>query len=181
MKIAVYCSSAENLPESWVECARVVGRWIASHGAQLVYGGVDAGLMKVTAQACKESGGKTVGVVPQRRMSKKSPLNDMYIPTTDLNERKSIMQLLADAFVVLPGGYGTLDEFATAFSYINFTGQQKKRIIIFNPNGLYDHLLAQLDVMIERGLMSADRLEHIMAVNRVEDIETALDLFAKNF
>ncbi|MDE6288141.1 MAG: TIGR00730 family Rossman fold protein, partial [Muribaculaceae bacterium] len=63
MKIAVYCSSVENLPASWVEGAVVTGRWIAEHGAQLVYGGVDAGLMTDTARACKEAGGTVVGVV----------------------------------------------------------------------------------------------------------------------
>ncbi len=159
MKIAVYCSAAENLPAHWQKGAEIVGNWIGKHNAQLVYGGVNAGLMTVTARACKDAGGTVVGVVPQRRSSQASPLNDVRVPTSDLNDRKGVMQLLADAFIVLPGGYGTLDEFATSFSYINFNLHRDKRIIIYNPDGLYDHLLAQLNKFVELKLMDAERLD----------------------
>ena len=178
MKIAVYCSSVENLPESWVEGAIVTGRWIGRHGAQMVYGGVDAGLMTVAARACKEAGGTVVGVVPWRRADRVSELNDVRVPASDLNDRKGMMQLLADAFIVLPGGYGTLDEFATSFSYINFTNHRDKHIIIYNPDGIYDNLLAQLHVFVDTGLMKADRLEILEVTTTPEGIEEALDRFA---
>lgn len=177
MKIAVYCSSVENLPAKWIEAAEVTGRWIGSHGAQMVYGGVDAGLMTVAARACKEAGGTVVGVVPWRRADRASQLNDVRVPASDLNDRKGVMQLLSDAFVVLPGGYGTLDEFATSFSYINFTHHRDKRIIIYNPDGLYDNLLAQLDVFIENGLMDSDRLDILEVTTTPEGIADALDRF----
>lgn len=123
LTIAVYCSAAAGLPEHWQEGARVAGRWIGQHGATLVYGGVDAGLMTVVARTARDNGARVVGVVPTRRREWSSPYNDIVVPTSDLNERKGTMQLLADAFVVLPGGYGTLDEFSTSFSYINFNEQ----------------------------------------------------------
>lgn len=180
MKIAVYCSSVENLPASWVEGAVVTGRWIATHGAQLVYGGVDAGLMTDTARACKEAGGTVVGVVPWRRADRASSLNDVRVPASDLNDRKGVMQLLADAFVVLPGGYGTLDEFATSFGYINFTHHRDKCIILYNPDGLYDHLLAQLHTFIEKGLMDADRMDILTVVSTPEELVQALDDFLEH-
>lgn len=178
MKIAVYCSSVENLPANWIEGARVTGEWIGSHGAEMVYGGVDAGLMTVSAQACKDAGGKVIGVVPWRRADRASELNDVRVAASDLNERKGCMQLLADAFVVLPGGYGTLDEFASSFAYINFTHHRDKRVILYNPDGLYDAILAQLDTFVSRGLMDADRLDILQVVTEARHIATALDEFA---
>lgn len=181
MKIAVYCSSVENLPASWVEGATVAGRWIGQHGAQMVYGGVDAGLMTDAARACKEAGGTVVGVVPWRRADQASVLNDVRVPASDLNDRKGVMQLLADAFIVLPGGYGTLDEFCTSFAYINFTHNRDKRIILYNPDGLYDPLLAQLHAFVDRGLMPADRLDILEVVTEPADIAAALDRFTQHF
>ena len=163
MKIAVYCSSVENLPASWVEGATVAGRWIGQHGAQMVYGGVDAGLMTDAARACKEAGGTVVGVVPWRRADQASVLNDVRVPASDLNDRKGVMQLLADAFIVLPGGYGTLDEFCTSFAYINFTKQIGKHIVIYNPDGIFDPLMTQLDLMAEAGLMKPASSDVIIA------------------
>lgn len=177
MKIAVYCSSIENLPAGWVEGAVVTGRHIAKLGAEMVYGGVDAGLMTVAARACKEAGGKVVGVVPWRRADMASELNDVRVPASDLNERKGVMQLLADVFVVLPGGYGTLDEFATSFAYINFTHHRDKRIILYSPDGLYDPLLAQLHSFVDKGLMEADRLDILDVTDTPQGIADALDRF----
>lgn len=85
------------------------------------------------------------------------------------------MQLLSDAFVVLPGGYGTLDEFTTSFSYINFTRQMGKHIIIYNPDGLYDPLLEQLQKMVAVGLMSRERLDVLTVVTSPGAIASALD------
>lgn len=180
MNIAVYCSSMENLPAQWQVCARTVGEWIGRHGASLVYGGVNSGLMKVVAQATKKNGGKVVGVVPARRRYDASPLNDVKVPTSDLNDRKGVMQMLGDAFVVLPGGYGTLDEFTTSFSYLNFT-HQPKPIILYNPGGIYDPLLEQLRRMVDLGLMTPDKIEIIHAVPTDEQLIETLDTFYSEF
>lgn len=181
MKIAVYCSSADNLPDTWVAGAMATGEWIARNHADMVFGGVDAGLMTITARACKEAGGNVVGIVPWRRADIASQFNDVRISAADLNERKAMMQLLADAFVVLPGGYGTLDEFATTFSYINFTHHRDKRIIVFNPDNLFDCLLQQLKVFVDKGVMTADRLDILDVVTTPQGIIEALDRFAASF
>lgn len=122
-----------------------------------------------------EAGGRVVGVVPTRRRDWASPYNDIVVPTSDLNERKGTMQLLADAFVVLPGGYGTLDEFSTSFSYINFTDQPDKHIVLFNPDGLYDPLLEQLQRMVDAGLLRPSAMDILRVVTEPEQITEALD------
>lgn len=178
--IAVYCSAVPDLPEHWQEGARTTGRWIGEHKATLVYGGVDAGLMTTVARATHEAGGRVVGVVPTRRREWASPYNDIVVPTSDLNERKGTMQLLADAFVVLPGGYGTLDEFSTSFSYINFTDQPDKHIVLYNADGLYDPLLEQLRRMVDAGLLRPSALDIVRVVTEPDGIADALDqIFAK--
>lgn len=181
MKIAVFCSAVDNLPSHWQQGAEAVGRWIGSHGDQMIYGGVDAGLMSIASRACKAAGGTVVGIVPSRRAAQASPINDVRVPTSDLNDRKGVMQLLSDVYVVLPGGAGTFDEFATCFSYISFTANHHKRIIIYNPDGLYDHLLAQLQVFIDRGLMKASNLDFIDIANNTDDVIAALDRFRSSY
>lgn len=174
MKIVVYCSAAAGLPASWTDAATRVGFWAGLHGASLVYGGVDAGLMKTTALAAKKAGAKIVGVVPARRRNVESPLNDTTITVCDLNDRKATMQVLGDIFVVLPGGYGTLDEFASTFSYLSFT-EQEKPIILCNSDGIYQPLLDQLDLMARTGLIAPGKLDKIMVADSTDDLETALD------
>lgn len=173
--LAVYCSASDNLPCQWIESAKALGAWIGSNNAVLVYGGVDAGLMKIVATAANSSKAKIVGVVPTRRMSDAFPANSLQIQTCDLNDRKATIQLLSDAFVVLPGGYGTLDECMSAFSYINFTQQRLKKIILFNPDGLYDDFLAQLKTFANAGLMAERCFECLIVVTAIEQLLACLD------
>ena len=175
MRIAVYCSSRDNLPSQWRESAAAVGRWIGENGSELVYGGVDLGLMHTVADATRTAGGRITGVVPLRRADMAFAGNDVNIPTAELTDRKNVMQLLADVFVVLPGGYGTLDEFASAFAYINFGSLNHKQIVLFNPDGLFDHLVAQLNVMVERGLMSASLIDSLTVARDTDELLSALD------
>lgn len=161
--IAVYCSASDNLPHTWTEAAARVGEIIGSTGSTLVYGGVDAGLMSVVARAVKSTGrGKVVGVVPALRSANASPLNDEQIDTIDLDDRKATMQRLADIFVVLPGGYGTLDELTGALAHIRFCGLTDKKILIFNPDHLYDPLIALFRNMADSGLLSADIISDLI-------------------
>lgn len=170
MRIVVYCSSVDNLPEQWQQAAAEVGAWTASIGACLVYGGVHSGLMHIAAQAAKDGGGEVVGIVPARRLRHASPLNDIKVPTSDLNDRKGVMQMLGDAFIVLPGGYGTLDEFTTSFSYLNFT-RQKRPIIIVNLDGIFDPIMSQFALMVERGLMQEHAMSLLTEVKTLEELQ----------
>lgn len=177
MNIVVYCSSIDNLPAEWQKAATAVGQWIGRHGARLVYGGVNSGLMRTVAQATKDTGGKVVGIVPARRRQHASPLNDVKVPTSDLNDRKGVMQMLGDIFIVLPGGYGTLDEFTTSFSYLNFT-MQRRPVIVHNADGIFDPILEQLHRMADLGLMQPDCLSIITETHTPEQLIEALNKHA---
>lgn len=179
IKVVVYCSSVEDLPQHWQDGATVTGQWIGRHGGQLIYGGVNSGLMRLTAMAAKDAGANVVGIVPARRRSQASPLNDTVVPTSDLNDRKGVMQMLGDIFVILPGGYGTLDEFTTSFSYLNFT-RAKRPMIIYNADGIFDPLLAQLNLMADNALMPRENLDILTVVYNTEDLVKALDAAAEN-
>ena len=164
MKIALYCSAKEHLPQPWIQCARTLGRYIAEGGHTLIYGGVDAGLMAVAAQATAQYHGRIVGVVPRRRSDRVCRFNSETIHTADLSERKRIMILLSDIFVTLPGGYGTLDELATTFSHICFTSALSKHIILVNIDGIFTPLLDQLRLMAKNGLADAKMIKFISVV-----------------
>lgn len=178
MNVVVYCSAAESLPEIYRQAAQAVGKWIGEHGAQLVYGGVHAGLMRETAQATHNAGGKVVGVVPSRKRHVASELNDVMVPTADLNHRKNAMQMLGDVFVVLPGGYGTLDELCTAFGYLSFTSQERP-IIIYNPDGIYKHFFALLDDMAARNVLRVDRSKILFEAKTITQLTDYLTKFAQ--
>lgn len=171
LKIAVYCSAAESLPVFWVEAAAQLGYWIGNAGATLVYGGVDSGLMRVLARSVKITGkGRIIGVVPMLRSDKASPLNDVEIPAEGLADRKVNMYLMSDVFVVLPGGYGTLDELMSTLAYLNFNDIHGKKILLYNPDGVYEALISQFRKMIDTGLMHPCSLDRLSVVNKIDEI-----------
>ncbi|MBD5182675.1 MAG: TIGR00730 family Rossman fold protein [Bacteroidales bacterium] len=174
LRIAVYCSAREGLPESWKESARRVGQMIGSKGATLVYGGVDAGLMSIVANNVKVAGGRVVGIIPARLRNRYCPANDIQLSTGSLHERKRVMDIMSDLFIVLPGGYGTLDELATTFSYLNFT-HQKRPVILLNLDGVYDPLIAQFEVMKSYGLLDAHTLDILHISPDVDHLAGIID------
>ena len=144
MNIVVYCSSFNELPQEIRDYAVAVGHWIGDKGHTLVYGGVNAGLMHVTAQAVKESGGHVTGVIPALFEHRADPLCDQLLLTGDLNERKSRMIALGDAFVVLPGGLGTIDEWVSTLSQLTVSQSYNKPVVVCDHEGMYGPLIEQL-------------------------------------
>lgn len=173
MRVTVYCSATSGLPEKWREGAITTGRCIGMAGAKLVYGGVESGLMEVVAKATHEAGGEVVGVVPSRRKDMASKYIDVMIQSPDLGHRKEVMQTLGDVFVALPGGYGTLDELASTFAQLNFT-DQKRPIVVFNPDGVFDPFFAQLQLMVKNGLMHPSKLDILHPATELKELETLL-------
>ena len=178
MRIGVYCSAASQLPEKWVSDARKFGVWMGRHNIELVYGGVDAGLMAIIAQSAKTAGSKIVGVVPVRRFDCEWPQNDVRIPASDLCERKKTIMMLSDAFVVFPGGYGTLDELIGTFAHLNFT-EQHKPLLVYNADGIFTPFIEQLRLFAERGLMKPEALQLIQTVATVDELTEALEATLK--
>lgn len=179
MRIALYCSASSSLDRKWRDAAVVLGRWIAANRLSLVYGGVDAGLMAIAAKAA--AGTEIIGVVPSARADMASPKNTVVIPSDNLNDRKAIMQDAADIFVVFPGGYGTLDEMMSAFAYINFNNIAGKSIVLYNPDGFYDGLLAQLRAMADTGLMCPDKLDALKIVESSQELILVLEQKLKEY
>ena len=174
--IAVYCSASESLPAAWTEAAERLGLWIARTDSTLVYGGVDAGLMRVVAQAAKSmSTARTIGVVPSLRAGMASPLNDTVLPARGLHDRKETMISLADVFVALPGGYGTLDEIISTFAHLRFNGDHSKPLLVLNLDNIFDPLTEQLRLMVDKGLMTPDALSAITFVSSADQLTDLLD------
>lgn len=145
MNIAVYCSSRSNLDRCFIDAAAALGEWIGKNGNNLVYGGSNAGTMHTLAQAAHDAGARITGVVPQCFAHRADPLVDTLIPAKDLAERKDIMIDLADTFVVLPGGIGTIDEWISTLTHLVVAGDTSTRIIVVNIRGIFDNMIAQLD------------------------------------
>lgn len=160
MNIAVYSSSQAGLPEPYEEVARATGKWIGEHGHTLVYGGVNAGLMHTVAQATHDAGGRVTGVIPERFAHRADPVVDTVIATTDLSDRKMRMMDLADVFVVLPGGIGTIDEWISTLSQIIVNGDDDKRgIVAVNIDHIFNFQLAELKAMSQSALARGKRID----------------------
>ena len=180
MRIAVFCSSRENIKEQYKESARTIGHWIGEHSCTLVYGGVDKGLMHIVANEVKTAGGRTVGIVPVTRLGVRNVRDDEMITSTDLNDRKAKMLRLCDLFIVLPGGYGTLDEFVSTFTSLAFAGNKTKEIIVLNQNNIFDTTLAQFQVMINEGMMEKELLQRVKVATTAQECCAMMNRFIHN-
>lgn len=148
--ICVYCGSADGSPSIFQLAARQTGLTLARSGLRLIYGGGGTGLMGILADAALEAGGEVIGVIIQ---SMNTPalahpgLTRLEV-TPDIHQRKARMYELADGFIALPGGYGTLDELFETLTWGQL-GIHTKPIGLLNVNGYYDHLLAMLDRAVQ--------------------------------
>ena len=154
--LCVYCGSRSgNLPE-FATLAQQVGNWIGAHGGQLVYGGGSNGLMGILADATLAAGGRVIGVIPKALVEKEWAHNgctELHIVET-MHERKRIMAEHADAFLALPGGIGTLEEFFEVWTWRHL-GYHDKPVGLLNAGGYYDHLLAFLQSAVDSGFMNS--------------------------
>jgi uncharacterized protein (TIGR00730 family) len=140
MHITVFCSSSDAVDPAFFNVATELGRLIAKRGDTLVYGGATVGLMGAMARAALENGGKVIGVIPRYMSEKGIDFTDCELHfTRDLRERKARMEQLADAFIVLPGGFGTLEEVLEILT-LKQLHQHQKAIVLLNASGFFDPL-----------------------------------------
>ncbi len=162
--ICVYCSSSEALEPSYYQAAQELGILMARQNCTLVYGGGKIGLMGALARAIHEHGGKIIGVIPQALKEKELAYEacDELIVTKDLRDRKAIMETRADAFVALPGGFGTLEE---VFEILTLKQLQfhLKPIVLMNTNGFFDHFVRLCEHIYQERFAKPDsrQLYHI--------------------
>jgi uncharacterized protein (TIGR00730 family) len=154
--VTVYCSSSRQIPSVYHEAGAELGRAVARAGWQLVYGGNRIGLMGVVADAAREAGGKVVGITPKLLVDK--GMGDDFctelIVTQGMRERKALLEQRGDAFIALPGGLGTFEEF---FEILvgRWLGYHEKPIVLLNVAGYYNPLLAMIDHGIEHRFIRA--------------------------
>ena len=160
--LCVYCGSRPGTDPAFAETARQVGQWIGTHDGQLVYGGGRNGLMGIVADATLAAGGRVIGVIPKALVEKEwahTGCTELHIVDT-MHERKRIMAEHADAFLSLPGGIGTMEEFFEVWTWRQL-GYHAKPVGLLNLNGYYDHLLAFLHTSVQNGFMSDWQMELI--------------------
>lgn len=148
MKIAVYCSAKDRIPEDYLALGDMLGKWIAQAGHTLVYGGATGGLMTRVSNAAKAAGGTVEGVIPQRIIQAKRMANncDTLHVVENMCERKQKMKELADCFVCLPGSYGTMDEMMDVVAS-GTVDEHRKPIFVLNYKGFYEGLKQQAEHM----------------------------------
>lgn len=176
MKIGIFCSANNQIDDDFFRATEELGRWAASEGHEIVFGGVNQGLMECIARAAKEAGGTTLGVVPTivEESGRTSRYNDRVLTCQNLNERKQLMLEHSDIFVALPGGVGTLDEvFTVAASYT--IGYHHKRVILYNIKGFWDGVVHMLDDLQQRGVIRGRWREYIGVASSLEELRGLLE------
>lgn len=146
--ICVYCASSNDIDTAYHGVAATLGREMAKRGHTLIYGGGGVGLMGVVARAVMAGGGRVEGVIPRALLEMEVGNTDCdeLIVTDDMRSRKAEMDRRADAFVVLPGGFGTLEELFETITH-RLLGYHDKPIVIVNDNGFYDPLVELMEHM----------------------------------
>jgi uncharacterized protein (TIGR00730 family) len=153
-RICVFCGSATGAKPAYAEAARALGREVAARGIGLVYGGGAVGLMGIAADAALSAGGEVIGVIPYGLLKREVGHGggvEMHIVDT-MHERKAKMAELSDGFVVLPGGYGTLEEAVEALTWAQL-GIQDKGVVFLDVEGYWQPFLSALDFMAGEGFV----------------------------
>ena len=170
-KIAVFCGSSVGFDPIYKQAAIQLGNAFVKRDITLVYGGGKIGLMSVLAEPILNQGGKVIGVIPE--LLKKKEVVDCnvteLIVTQTMSERKVVMSKLSDGYISLPGGFGTLDELFEGITMSQLHIEEKPNALL-NTNGYYDHLLSQIERMIDDGFVKSSNKELLIVSRTVEDL-----------
>jgi len=153
--LCVYCGSRPGRLEAFTQTAKAVGEWIGRHQGQLVYGGGNNGLMGIVAAATQQAGGRVVGIIPHGLAEMELARDDCdeFHLVDNMHQRKHMMAERADAFLALPGGIGTFEEFFEVWTWRQL-GYHNKPIGLLNVDGYYDGLLAFMNTTVNDGFVS---------------------------
>jgi len=170
LSVCVYCSSSRAIDRSYFGVAEAMGRVIAQRGWTLIWGGGKVGLMGAVAREAQAGGARVVGVIPESMTDVEVAYHeaDELIVTADMRSRKQVMDERSDAFVILPGGFGTLEELSEMMVQ-KVLGYTDRPIVLVNCNGFYDPLLRLFDHFIEHRFARAKHLETLHVVETVDE------------
>ncbi len=174
--LCVYCSSSDRLDPKYFAAAEAVGASLAQRGWSLVYGGGRSGLMGAVARAAKSGGGRVIGVIPDFMKAKELAFDeaDELITVVTMRERKLLMESRADAFVALPGGWGTLEEMMEIIT-LRQLDVLRKPCVFFNQDGFYDDLLRFFDRMVTERFNKPSNLQLFSVAKSVDEIFAQLE------
>lgn len=176
--ICVYCGANFNGDEKLKFLIEELAAIMVKKQIKLIFGGGSVGVMGLIADAVLQNGGVAVGVIPQFLMDKEvghTGLTDMIV-TENMHQRKQKMADLADAFLILPGGFGTLEEFFEVLTWLQL-GLHQKPIAVLNFNGFYDFLFKQMDVMVEQRFLKPINRELVINESSPSKIIDAINSF----
>jgi uncharacterized protein (TIGR00730 family) len=174
--ICVYCGSGSGRNPAFADAARELGRLLASQRVGLVYGGGSLGLMGEIARSVLDHGGHVTGIIPGFLSEREHMLMaaQELIVVDDMHQRKQLMFAKSDAFVALPGGLGTLEEFVEQLTWSQL-GRHQRPIVLANIEGFWNPLLAQFESMAAEGFIRPGLDLNLLVVDRVEDIIPAIE------
>jgi uncharacterized protein (TIGR00730 family) len=173
-RICVFCGSQAGTNSLYQQAAIDLGQRLARHGYGLVYGGGHVGLMGIIADAVLTSGGAVIGVIPESMVARElahTGLTELHV-VSGMHERKARMATLADAFIALPGGYGTFEELFEVITWAQI-GLHRKPIGLLNVAGYFNALRALVEHAITEGFIRAEH-RHLLTI--ADDPATLLDL-----
>lgn len=173
--ISVFCGSSRGNGDSYLDGATAMAEFLADHGVAIVYGGAKVGLMGAVADAALRKNGKVIGVIPDFIKSKEIAHEGLteLITVTSMQERKTIMHEKSDGAIILPGGFGTLDEMFELLTWGQL-GLHTKPIGILNIDGFYDDLIQCMDKMVRSGFLRMSNREMLLIENDIEKLFDAM-------
>lgn len=170
-KITVYCGANIGADDIYKNLAQQVGKTLAQQKITLVYGGGRVGLMGIMANTAMENGGEVIGVIPHFLCTKEIENNDItkVIKVDTMHQRKTLLNELSDAFIALPGGFGTMEELFEMLTWAQL-GLHSKPIGILNCKGFYDDLLAMIQKMVDKQFLQKENQAMILCSDNIEDL-----------
>lgn len=176
--IAVFCGSSEGNDNSIIKQAYQLGKTFATNNIALVYGAAKVGIMGQVAQGTIDNNGKTIGVIPDFLKTKEvvnTELTELHV-TKNMHDRKVIIYEKSDGFMILSGGFGTMDEFFEITTWGQL-GLHQKPIGILNTNGYYNHLLLQCKTMVANGFLKQQNLDAVVVDDTINGLLEKMKAF----
>lgn len=170
-RVSVFCGTGTGRSDVYVDAARRLAQGLAAEGVAIVYGGASVGLMGTIADAALGAGGEVVGVMPQSLLDAElahEGLSDLHV-VDSMHERKALMAELSDAAIALPGGAGTLDEWFESWTWGQL-GLDHSPTALLNVNHYFDHLVAQLDHMVDEGFVRPEHRDMLIVTAEPDEV-----------
>jgi uncharacterized protein (TIGR00730 family) len=169
--LAVFCGSKHGTNSVFKDHAEQLGKLLAENQIDLIYGGGSVGIMGIIADSAMKHGGKVIGVIPKILLEwevQHRGITELII-SDDMHERKKTIYSLCNAALVLPGGFGTLDELFEIITW-NQLVIHNKQIFILNSGGFYDHLIKHIQLMKQEGFLYEDAISRIIIINEPKEL-----------